>query len=172
MHDQPKYKPYRQSRFFGDERSARPLVEDTVARGHLRDESLLYTGKENGELASAFPLPVDEALVTRGRERYDIYCSPCHGRAGYGDGMVVRRGFRSRPASFHQQRLVQKPEGYFFDVITNGFGAMQDYSAQIPVRDRWAIVAYIRALQLSQNAPLDLVPAGERQHLEREEAAR
>lgn len=166
MHDQPRYKPLARSTFFGDERSARPLPEDTVARGHLRDGALFFTGKLGADFADAFPFPVDAALLQRGRERFGIYCSPCHGQVGRGDGMVPRRGFRNKPASFHVDRLRQKPAGYFFDVISNGFGAMQDYAAQIPVRDRWAIVAYVRALQLSQDAGLQDVPPGERARLE------
>jgi mono/diheme cytochrome c family protein len=170
MHDQPRYKPLAKSDFFGDDRSARPLVEDTVARGPLRDDSLLYTGKAGTEFADAFPMKVDTAVLHRGQERYKIYCSPCHGQVGRGDGAVVRRGFKNRPESFHVARLRQKPAGYFFDVITNGFGAMQDYSAQITVQDRWAIVAYVRALQLSQNASLADVPAVNRAELGRKDA--
>jgi mono/diheme cytochrome c family protein len=170
MHDQPRYKPLAKSDFFGDERSSRPLVEDTVARGHLRDGSLLYTGKAGADFADAFPLPVDVVVLHRGQERYRIYCSPCHGQVGRGDGTVVRRGFRNKPASFHIDRLRQKPAGYFFDVISNGFGAMQDYSAQIAVEDRWAIVAYVRALQLSQNATLQDVPPARRAELGRKGA--
>jgi mono/diheme cytochrome c family protein len=170
MHDQPKYKPFRASTFFGDERSARPLVEDTVARGHLKDDSLLYTGKEGGQFANVFPFPIDEQALRRGRERYEIYCAPCHGLVGKGDGMVVQRGFRNRPVSFHIERLQQAPAGYYFDAMTNGFGAMQDYAAQIPVADRWKIVAYVRALQLSQNATLEMVPDQERKNLQAERA--
>jgi len=162
MHDQPRYKPLARSAFFGDERSSRPLVEDTVARGRLRDASLLFTGKAGADFADAFPFAVDAAALHRGRDRYQIYCSPCHGQVGRGDGTVVRRGFRNRPASFHQDRLRQKPAGYYFDVISNGFGAMPDYSAQLTVEDRWRVVAYVRALQLSQNARLEDVPARER----------
>ena len=161
MHDQPKYIPLRESTFFADSRSARPLVEGTVARGHLRDDELTYTGKVNGQDATVFPSPVDAAVMARGRERFDIYCSPCHGRTGQGDGMVVLRGYR-RPASFHQDRLRTAPVGHFFDVITNGFGAMPDYAAQIKVEDRWAIIAYIRALQVSEHATLADVPPPER----------
>jgi len=170
MHDQPRYKPLARSAFFGDERSARPLVEDTVARGHLRDGSLFFTGKAGGDFADAFPFPVDETVLRRGQDRYRIYCTPCHGQVGRGDGAVTRRGFRNKPASFHIDRLRQKPAGYFFDVIGNGFGAMQDYAAQLTVNDRWAVVAYVRALQLSQNASLDDVPAAERGKLARGEA--
>jgi hypothetical protein len=165
MHDQPRYKPLARSAFFGDGRSARPLVEGAVARGHLRDESLLYTGKAGGALADAFPFPVDGAVLRRGQDRYRIYCTPCHGQVGRGDGAVTRRGFRNRPASFHSEGLRSKPAGHYFDVISNGFGAMQDYSAQIQVEDRWAIVAYVRALQLSQNATLQDVPPEQRSKL-------
>jgi mono/diheme cytochrome c family protein len=167
MHDQPRYKPLAKSAFFGDERSARPLVEDTVARGHLEDDSLLFTGKAGADFADAFPFEVDEAILRRGQDRYRIYCTPCHGQVGRGDGAVVRRGFKNRPASFHIDRLRQKPAGYFFDVITNGFGAMQDYSMQLTANDRWAVVAYVRALQLSQNATLAEVPEAERAKLGR-----
>jgi mono/diheme cytochrome c family protein len=164
MHDQPKYKPYRGSDFFGDGRSARPLPEGTVARGHLREDAHLFTGRVNGQLATTFPLPVTEAVLARGRERYGIYCTPCHGLAGYGDGMVVARGFR-RAASFHVDRLRESPPGYFYDAIANGFGAMPSYAAQIPVEDRWAIVAYVRALQLSQHATVQDVPPEKRGEL-------
>jgi len=164
LHDQPKYVPLRESTFFGDGRSARPLVEGTVARGHLRDDALLYTGRVGKEDATAFPFPIDARVLARGRERFDIFCSPCHGRTGQGDGMVVRRGYR-RPPSYHQDRLREAPVGHFFDVITNGFGAMPDYASQIAAADRWAIVAYIRALQLSEHATLADVPAGERDRM-------
>jgi len=166
MHDQPKYIPLRQSTFFGDERSARPLVAGTVARGQLREDPLLYTGKVNGADATMFPFAVDGRVMARGRERYDIYCSPCHGQTGQGDGMVVRRGFR-RPPTYHQDRLRNAPVGHIYDVITNGFGAMPDYAAQIKVEDRWAIIAYVRALQLSEHATLADVPADKRGALDR-----
>ena len=165
MHDQPKYVPLRQSSFFNDARSARPLVEGTVARGQLRDDELMYTGKVGGEDAAVFPMRVDEAGMARGRQRFDIYCAPCHGRTGQGDGMVVRRGYR-RPPSLHQDRLRNAPVGHFFDVMTSGFGAMPDYAAQIKVPDRWAIVAYIRALQLSEHATLADVPAADRSRIQ------
>jgi mono/diheme cytochrome c family protein len=158
MHDAPRYKTYARSDFFGDERSARPIVEGTVARGQLEEDEVLYTGKQGGAFVATVPLPVDAALLARGRQRYGIFCTPCHGLAGKGDGMVVRRGYR-KPTSFHEQKLRDQPVGYFFDVITNGFGAMPDYAAQVPVRDRWAIVSYVRALQLSQHATLAEVPA-------------
>jgi mono/diheme cytochrome c family protein len=161
MHDQPKYIPLRESTFFADSRSARPLVEGTVARGQLHDDELAYTGKVNGRDAAVFPAAVTPATMARGRERFDIYCSPCHGRTGQGDGMVVQRGYR-RPPSFHQDRLRDAPVGHFFDVITNGFGAMPDYASQVRVGDRWAIIAYVRALQLSEHATLADVPVPER----------
>jgi len=164
MHDQPKYIPLRESTFFGDVRSARPLVEGTVARGHLRDDALLYSGKTGNADAAVFPFPVDTRVMARGQERFNIYCSPCHGRTGQGDGMVVRRGYR-RPPSYHQDRLREAPVGHFFDVITNGFGAMPDYASQIAPADRWAIVAYVRALQLSEHATLADVPASERDRM-------
>jgi mono/diheme cytochrome c family protein len=164
MHDQPKYIPLRESTFFADSRSARPLVEGTVARGHLRDDALTYTGKVNGQDATVFPAPVDATVMARGRDRFDIYCAPCHGRTGQGDGMVVLRGYR-RPPSFHQDRLRDAPVGHFFDVITNGFGAMPDYATQIKADDRWAIIAYVRALQLSEHAALADVPPSERDRI-------
>lgn len=166
MHDQPKYIPLRESTFFADDRSARPLVAGTVARGQLHDDALLYTGKINGTDADVFPFAVDDRVMARGRERFDIYCSPCHGRTGQGDGMVVRRGYR-RPPTFHQDRLRDAPVGHFFDVITAGFGAMPDYSAQVRPEDRWAIIAYVRALQLSEHATASDVPADHRADLEK-----
>jgi mono/diheme cytochrome c family protein len=167
MHDQPKYVPLRQSSFFGDDRSARPMVPGTVARGRLNEDALLYTGKVNdagGADADTFPFTITADTLSRGRERFNIYCSPCHGRTGQGDGMVVRRGYR-RPPSYHQDRLRSAPVGHFFDVITNGFGAMPDYAAQIPAEDRWAIIAYVRALQLSEHATVNDVPDGQREKL-------
>lgn len=169
MQDQPKFRPYRGTKFFGDERSARPLVAGTVARGQLQEESLLAAAKSGPAFADALPMPVDEALLRRGQERYTIYCSPCHGRLGRGDGMVVRRGYRP-PSSFHVDRLRAQPAGYFFDAISHGFGAMPDYAAQIPVADRWAIVAYVRALQLSQNVPASALTPEARAQLEKEAA--
>ena len=166
MHDQPKYIPLRGSTFFGDDRSARPIVAGTVARGQLHDDQLLYTGKVDGMDADVFPLRVDAQVMARGRERYDIYCSPCHGRTGIGDGMVVRRGYR-RPPSIHDDRLRKAAAGHYFDVITNGFGAMPDYAAQIRAEDRWAVIAYIRALQLSEHATVADLPAAERDRLRR-----
>lgn len=164
MHDQPRYKPYAQSDFYADQRSARPPVEGTVARGHLNEDTYLYTGKVNGQAGEVFPFPVTAEVLARGQERFNIYCSPCHSRLGDGNGMIVQRGLK-QPPSYHIDRLRKVPAGYFFDVITNGFGQMQDYSAQIPVKDRWAIVAYIRALQLSQNAKIEDLPAAEQAQL-------
>ncbi|HEX5889293.1 MAG TPA: cytochrome c [Pyrinomonadaceae bacterium] len=158
-------KPYRGTSFFGDGLSSRPPVEGTVPRGFLRTDSELFTGKKSTSASSVttaasaanpypddvteFPFPITKEVVERGRERYEIFCSVCHGLTGNGDGMIVRRGFR-RAASFHEDRLRQAPVGHFFDAITNGWGAMPSYSSQIPVQDRWAIIAYVRALQLSQ----------------------
>jgi len=167
MQDQPKLRPYRGTKFFGDERSARPLVAGTVARGQLQEESLLAAAKSGPAFAEALPMPVDEALLRRGQERYTIYCSPCHGRLGRGDGMVVRRGYRP-PSSFHVDRLRAQPAGYFFDAISHGFGAMPDYAAQIPAADRWAIAAYVRALQLSQNVPASELTPEARAQLDKE----
>lgn len=165
MHDQPKYVPLRQSAFFNDARSARPVVEGTVARGQLHDDTLMYTGKVGGEDTTLFPMRVDAAVMARGQERFNIYCTPCHGRTGQGDGMVVLRGYR-RPPSFHQDRLRNVAVGHFFDVITNGFGAMPDYASQIKAEDRWAIIAYVRALQLSEHATLADVPPAERSRIQ------
>jgi mono/diheme cytochrome c family protein len=164
MHDQAKYKPFRPSPFFADGRVVRPLVADTVARGHLEDNALLYTGKVDEKLADRFPFPVTADVLQRGQERYNIYCSPCHDRTGNGGGMIVLRGYR-RPPAFHIDRLRQQPVGYFFDVITHGFGVMPNYAQQIPPRERWAIIAYVRALQRSQHAELIDVPAAEQTRL-------
>jgi len=180
MQDQPKMKPLRSSTFFSDGLSARQPVEGTVPRGFLRTETELFTGKKNKNLSNisagasatpsgpqpsanapsgqnaypddvdTFPFPITEETVNRGQQRFNIFCSVCHGKTGHGDGMIVRRGFR-RAASFHDDRLRTAPVGHFFDAITNGWGAMPSYAAQIPVQDRWAIIAYIRALQFSQN---------------------
>jgi mono/diheme cytochrome c family protein len=214
MSNQPKYEPLEPSSFFDDITSARPLVEGTVPRGSLKEDTLFYTGRSDvgrsgspgiasGQLprgpnsglepsqgttlpprsnppmpaaplpggqigpgyASTFPFPISPEVLDRGEERFNIYCSPCHDRLGTGNGMVVQRGYR-HPPSFHTDRLRQAPVGYFFDVITNGFGAMPDYSAQILAHDRWAVIAYIRALQLSQNATLVDVPPEERSKLQ------
>lgn len=170
MHDQPRYKPLAKSDFFADQRASRSLLAGTVARGQLREDAAFYQGKQGQAFVADFPLPVDAALVLRGQQRFRIYCTPCHGQAGNGDGMVVRRGYR-RPPTFHQERLRREKPGYFYDVITNGFGSMPDYAAQIPPADRWAIVAYVRALQLSQYASVEDVPAEHRPDLDRGEGA-
>jgi len=159
MANQPKNKALSPSPFFEDGRSERPLVENTVARGSLANDALFVSKDSN-----AFPLPVDLTLLNRGEERYKIFCSPCHGLQGDGNGMVVMRGMK-RPPSYHQDRLRQAPNGYVYDVMTNGFGQMLGYSAQIPPRDRWAIIAYIRALQLSRNAKATDLPAELREKL-------
>src|SRR5215472_14311027 len=165
MHDQPKYIPLRPSSFFGDGRSQRPLIEGTVARGHLDDDAAFFTGKgPDGKFLDTFPMTVTKEMVLRGQQRFNIYCTPCHDRNGNGQGMVVRRGFR-RPPSYHIDRLRQVPNGYIFDVITNGFGAMPTYAAQIQPSDRWAIVSYIRALQMSQTASINDVPPESRAQL-------
>lgn len=162
MHQAPRYDPLERSDFFADGRAARPLVEGTVARGFLREDAVFYTGKQaNGALVDTIPVPVDKALLERGQDRYNVYCAPCHGRTGDGNGMIVQRGFK-QPASYHTDRLRAQPVGYFYDVITNGFGAMQDYSAQVTPRDRWAVAAYLRALQFSRTATVGDVPADAR----------
>ena len=166
MHDAPRYEPLEGSAFFADGRSSRVLPANTVARGQLREDDHLYTGKVDGQLAVEFPMPVTSETMARGQERFNVFCSPCHGRTGEGNGMVVQRGFR-QPPSFHEDRLLNAPVGYYFDVMTNGFGAMQDYAAQVPVADRWAIAAYVRALQLSRRATPADVPAERRADLDR-----
>jgi mono/diheme cytochrome c family protein len=166
MHDAPRYEPLEASAFFASGGSARTLVANTVPRGFLREDELLYTGKVSGQFANTFPMAVTPAVMARGQERFNVFCSPCHGRTGEGNGMIVQRGFR-RPPSYHEQRLRDAPAGYFFDVMTNGFGAMQDYATQVPVADRWAIAAYIRALQLSHSATVADVPADRRADLDR-----
>ena len=164
MHDQPKYIPLRQSQFFKDASSARPLVEDTVARGTLQDDVGFFTGKDGAKEVDALPFPLTAQVLDRGEQRFNIYCSPCHDNLGTGQGMIVRRGYR-QPPTFHIDRLRQAPLGHFVDVMTNGFGAMPDYRAQVAPRDRWAIAAYIRALQLSQHASVADVPADDRPKL-------
>lgn len=153
MRDQPRYDPLQQSKFFEDGRAARPLVEGTVPRGALKDNDFYYTGKVDGADSTELPFPATESVLRRGQERYNIYCAVCHDQRGLGQGMVVQRGFK-QPPSFHIDRLRSAPPGYFFNVMTQGFGAMSDYAAQITPHDRWAIAAYLKALQLSQNADL------------------
>ena len=164
MHNQPKYIPLRDSALFANGSSARPLVEDTVARGTLEDDEAFFTGKQGGAEITELPIPLTKELLDRGEQRFNIYCSPCHDMAGTGQGMIVRRGYR-QPPSYHIDRLRQAPIGHFFDVMTNGFGAMPDYRAQVAPRDRWAIAAYVRALQLSQHAAAAEIPAEDRQKL-------
>jgi hypothetical protein len=161
MQDQPRFKPLAESDFYADLRSARPPVEGTVARGQLHEDAYFYSGKVGNNPGDYMPFPVTEDVLARGRERFNVYCAPCHSRLGDGNGMIVQRGLRA-PPSYHTERLRKAPLGYFFDVMTNGFGAMQDYASQIPARDRWAIVAYIRALQLSQDATMSDVPPGQK----------
>jgi mono/diheme cytochrome c family protein len=166
MHDAPRIEAFEASAFFADQRGSRAAPAGTVARGWLRDDEALYTGKVDGQLVDTFPFTIAHADLKRGQQRFNIYCAPCHGRVGDGNGMVVQRGLR-QAASYHNDRLRQEKIGYFFDVITNGFGAMQGYADQVPVRDRWLIAAYVRALQFSQNAKIDDVPADKRGELER-----
>jgi mono/diheme cytochrome c family protein len=166
MHDQPKHKPLSPSEFYTlDHRSARPAVPGTVARGHLEDDSPYYTGKNGALPTETLPMTLTPELLQRGQVRFQTFCAPCHGRTGRGDGMIVQRGFKP-PPSLHVDRLREAPVGYFYDVITHGFGAMSDYAAQVPVADRWAITAYVRALQLSQRASLADVPAEKRDRLD------
>jgi mono/diheme cytochrome c family protein len=164
MQDQPRYKPLAVSDFFADHRSARPKVEGTVARSQLRIDEARYVGKINGEDIDQFPIPIAKADIERGQNRFNVYCTPCHGRDGDGNGMVVLRGFR-QPPSYYSDKLRQAPVGHFFDVITNGFGSMPSYASRVNPDDRWRVIAYIRALQLSQTATLSDVPADQRQNL-------
>jgi mono/diheme cytochrome c family protein len=161
MQVQPKENPLSKSDFYADQRSERPPVEGTVARDELRADTYFYTGKIGNNPGDVMPFPVTKEVLDRGRERFNIFCAPCHSRLGDGNGFVPSRGFPRKPPSFHIARLEKAPVGYFFDVITNGFGIMPDYASQIPTRDRWDIIAYIRALQLSQDATMADVPAGQ-----------
>ena len=161
MHDQPRFKPLAESDFYTDLRSARPPVEGTVARGQLHEDTYFYTGKLGDNPGDYMPFPVTEEILARGQQRYNITALPATPGWGDGNGVVPSRGFPRKPPSYQTERLRKAPLGYFFDVITNGFGSMPDYAPQIPPRDRWAIVAYIRALQLSQGATATDVPAGQ-----------
>ena len=161
MHVQPRQNPLARSDFFPDQRSARLPVEGTVAQNQLHEDTYFYTGKIGSNPGDYMPFPVTKEVLERGRERFNIYCSPCHSPLGDGNGFIPSRGFSRKPPSYHIPRLQKAPLGYFYDVITNGFGIMSDYSAQVPQRDRWTIVAYIRALQLSQNATKADVPSGQ-----------
>lgn len=162
MHVQPRQNPLSRSDFYTDQRSARPLVEGTVARGQLHADSYFYAGKIGSNPGDVMPFPVTRQVLERGRERFNIFCAPCHSRLGDGNGFVPSRGFSRKPPSYHIERLQKAPLGYFFDVMTNGFGIMPEYASQIPPEDRWDIVAYIRALQLSQNATMADVPPGQK----------
>jgi mono/diheme cytochrome c family protein len=164
MYDQPRYEAYEPSTFFGDGTSSRPIVAGTVARGELHADSLYYEGKIDGKDADVFPFAIDAAVLETGRERYMVFCTPCHGRLGDGRGMVVRRGF-SPPPTFHSDYLRQKPVGHYFGVMTHGYGAMYSYAARIPVKHRWAIAAYIRALQYSTNPKPEDLDAKDREFL-------
>ena len=167
MYDQEKYEPYEASSFFTDGLSARQPVTGTIARGELRFDQHLYTGKNGEELAATLPesIGIDIGLLQRGRERYEIFCTPCHDRTGGGNGMIVQRGFK-QPPSMHLDRLRNVPLGHFYDVVTSGFGTMASYASRIPVQDRWAIAAYIRALQFSQNAAVDVLSGKDRNKLQ------
>jgi mono/diheme cytochrome c family protein len=160
MADQPRYNPLSPSTFFADGRSERPLIENTVARGSIADDALVIPKDSN-----AFPLPVNATLLERGEDRYKIFCTPCHGLQGDGNGFVAMRGMK-HPPSYHLERLREAPVGYFYDVVTNGFGVMPSYAEQIPPRDRWAIIAYIRVLQLSRDAKVSELPADLKAKLE------
>ena len=159
MHDQPKFFPQRGTDFYADGRSVRPQVENTVARSQLHQDQYFYTGMQNGKEGDGMPFPVTMAVLERGQERYNIYCTPCHSRVGNGDGMIVQRGY-AKAANFHEPRLVAAPLGHYFAVMTNGYGAMPEYAAQLTPAERWSVAAYIRALQLSQNATRADVPEG------------
>lgn len=165
MHDQPRPEPYELSNFFEDRRSARPVVEGTIARGKLKLDEHFYTGKINGELADTFPFPITVDVLKRGQDRFNIYCAPCHSKVGDGRGMIVQRGMK-QPESYHSQRLRDVPVGHFFDVMTNGLGNMYSYEERVKPRDRWAIAAYIRALQLSQGANLSELPERDQQQIQ------
>src|SRR5580693_795917 len=161
MHVQPRQNPLSRSDFFADQRSERPPVEGTIARGELHEDAYFYTGKLGNNPGDYMPFPVITEVLERGRERYNIYCAPCHSEVGDGNVFIPSRGFARTPPSYHIPRMQNAPVGYFYDVITNGFGIMPDYASQIPPRDCWNIVAYIRALQLSQNATKADVPTGQ-----------
>lgn len=159
MHNQPKFVPQRSTTFFADGRSVRPQAEHTVARGQMDKESFYYTGLMNGKELDALPMKVSSQMLARGQERYNIFCTPCHSRVGNGAGMIVQRGYKAA-GNFHSQRILAEPLSHYFYVMTNGYGAMPDYSAQLTPTDRWAVSAYIRALQISQASSESSVPAG------------
>ncbi|HEX9799485.1 MAG TPA: cytochrome c [Thermoanaerobaculia bacterium] len=171
MHDQPRIDPLAENRFFADGSGARPLPAHTVARGQLRADGPLHTGQAaDGSLLLELPLPVTREVLVRGRERFEVFCAPCHGRTGEGTGMVVARGYK-KPSSFHVDRLRQAPVAYFFFIMTNGFGVMPSYAAQIPAEDRWAIAGYVRTLQLAQHFDAAALTAAERARLDAAPAA-
>ncbi len=166
--DQPKFEPYEYSTLFEDNTSARPLVAGTVARGLLRSDTHLYAGTVDGAPATELPIPITAEVLARGQDRYNVFCAPCHGADGYGQGIIVQRGF-TPPPSLHSERLRSLPPGYYFGVITNGIGAMYSYADRLQPQDRWAVVAYVQALQLSQSAAVDDLPPEVRSQLEAEE---
>jgi mono/diheme cytochrome c family protein len=168
MGDQPRYEAYEASDFFPDGAAMRPLPAHTVARGHLQADEIFFTGMRNGKLVAEIPGQITTAMIERGRGRFNIHCAVCHGLTGAGDGIIVQRGFPT-PPSFHTDRLRAAPAGHFFDVMTRGYGVMYPYASRVPPEDRWAIVAYVRAIQLSQNATLADVPVAERGRLEAKE---
>lgn len=161
---QPYYQPLEENEMFADGRASRPLEPGTVSRGDLREDDALYTGKVDGKLVEEFPMTITQEIIERGQNRFNIYCSPCHGKLGTGNGMIIQRGV-SRPPSYMEDRLTTAPVGHFYDVITNGYGRMYSYNQQLPVRDRWAIVAYVRALQAAGRGTIDDVPEAERAKL-------
>ena len=163
MYDQPRYEPLEASNFFADGLSARQPIEGTMARGQLRFDQHLYAGKVNGELATTLPLTLSKELLERGQNRFNVFCSPCHDRTGRGNGMIVQRGLK-QPPNLHEERLREVAIGHFFDVMTNGFGVMYSYASRIPVEDRWAIAAYVRTLQFSQNADFNQLPEEDQRH--------
>lgn len=165
MYDQEKYEPLEASNFFADGMTFREQVSGTVARGQMMLDTHFYQGKVDGQLATTLPVPVTRELLERGQERFNIYCSPCHDKTGSGNGMITKRGLKN-PPSYHQQRLREIPVGHFFDVMTNGFGVMYSYASRVPVADRWAIVSYIKVLQLSQNLELDQLPVEDQRQLQ------
>ena len=165
----PKNEPMSESGFFPNGQTVRPEIPGTVAHTAPGLNDPVYSGKVNGQYAENIPMPVNRELLEHGRQQYDIFCSPCHSRVGDGQGMIVKRGMKG-PVSFHEQRFLNYPPGYFFDVITNGRGAMYPYGYRIPPKDRWAIIAYIRALQLSQNATVNDVPPDKRAQMKGNQA--
>jgi mono/diheme cytochrome c family protein len=166
MANRGRFSPMDYSSFFKDGRVARPQPLGTVARNQLHEDRLLYTGMQNSKLSTTFPFPVTREVVQRGQQRFDIYCAPCHDRGGTGKGLAVQNGFERAPVSFHEERLREAPPGYYYQAISNGFGVMNGYAAQIKPEDRWAIVAYIRALQLSENAKVADLPETDRRKVE------